>query len=501
MEDDEKREETESTGKGVFKTIVASKILLFALAILFILIILIVLFSGSVLAFTGGDVSLFETNLNGGRSNSLAYNPNNLRCSEEGFAICYTSFSKEEFKEKISEYAKKHPNAQVFADYADDYYDYAVSVQVNPELVIIVAHKESYTFTPTGKNNYWGYGCSNTGGGKDCENYDSFMEGAKKFIDNAANSSSLVSWFVDNTYSYIGDYWYNPGDSGMGGCYYASYIYDPVPDRVKDACAKGKECSGSSCVPTNKEDQEAYANYLVKVMADFRYEVFGLKQNEGGINSTIDPSIEDADVATIIKWDQKTAWKNIIGFETTDRHPNVSESTMDARMTTISVPIRKWKSGSGNNPRTDTEKVMDTIKVNKAIAKVWKAFFEDVYENAPTFVINSLDGCYEYRNITNGTTLSPHAYGVACDINANTYGNGFGDRPSMSSSEWEKLEETRQKYQIVYKGSPVVEIAHKYTLINGSDWSDGGYDAMHFSFISDWPRDKSISCQGKSYCG
>ena len=142
---------------------------------------------------------------------------------------------------------------------------------------------------------------------------------------------------------------------------------------------------------------------------------------------------------------------------------------------------------------------MNKITVNKALAPLWLAFFEDVYNEATDFVIGSFDGCYVYRNATSGSSLSAHAYGAACDINASTTGNGYNDK-SYTQDQWEKLPETRAKYQIIYRGSKVVQIAHKYTLSNGSDWGNGGKDAMHFSYIRDWSREKAISCQGKTFC-
>ena len=215
-------------------------------------------------------------------------------------------------------------------------------------------------------------------------------------------------------------------------------------------------------------------------------------------DSTIDTNVS-ADVASIMKWDQKTAWKNLIGKSTSDTKPYVSNSEMNLRVTSVEVPMRRWKGSSGHNPSTDTHKVMQSITVNKALVPLWKAFFEDVYNNAPDFVIGSFDGCYVYRTVTGGGSLSAHAYGVACDINAGTKGNGYGTT-SYTKSKWESLPNTREKYQVVYRGSKVVQIAHKYTLINGSDWSNGGNDAMHFSFIRDWTRDRLIACQGKVSC-
>ena len=237
------------------------------------------------------------------------------------------------------------------------------------------------------------------------------------------------------------------------------------------------------------------------------YEILVSDYGQGNISNPtctysgyINGNISSAEVASIVKWDQSTAWSNLIGRSTTESKPDVSKSKMDSMVTTIEVPYRKWKDSGGSNPRTDTEKSTKKITVNKAIAPLWKAFFEDLYQNAPDFVIVSFDGCYYYKMGTGSDTLSAHAYGAACDINCNVNGNQYSYKPSMTKEKWEKLDNTRAKYSVVYRGSPVIQIAHKYTLINGSDWSGGGYDAMHFSFIRDWDRDSAIKCQNKLYC-
>ena len=330
-------------------------------------------------------------------------------------------------------------------------------------------------------------------------------------IDTIAsyNADSVYDVFFKHHYSYIGEYWLNPGSSGSGGCYYAPYIYpDNMPERVAKACANGNNCKGSNCEKTvHDEDQAAYSTYLVKIMANFRKTVFGLEPEEGGCTIVpYDSSIDDAEVAEIVNWDQQTAWIKLVGFASSDNHPYISKASMDARVVEIEVPMRKWKSGNGTNPRTDTEKVMTKLTVNRAIAKLWQAFYEDLYENAPDFVIVQ-SYCYNHRSLTGDSSkLSPHAYGVACDLNWDTDGNGY-DYPNdgvevraFSKEYWETLPETRAKYQIVYKGSRVVEIAHKYTIINGSDWKKKSHDAMHFSFASDWDRSSAIACRGKTYC-
>ena len=90
-----------------------------------------------------------------------------------------------------------------------------------------------------------------------------------------------------SVYSYIGDYWYKPGNSADGGCYYASYIYgDLMPSHVEKACAPTAPiCTTlgeSGCTPTTDEDQKAYATWQIKQnMGTIRKEIFGLEFDEG----------------------------------------------------------------------------------------------------------------------------------------------------------------------------------------------------------------------------
>ena len=236
-------------------------------------------------------LGLFNSDSN---SNEIGYNNGSQEC---GFTISSTSLSKSEFKQKIQEYANSHSHWQIFADYADQYYDYAVAKNVNPELVVLVAHKEGGGRTTSGANNYWGLDCPN--GSTSCGSYGSFMQGAEKLIDSASRYSSLSEWM--GKYSYIGYFWYNPGNWGDGGCIYAPYIYpDNMPDRVRNACA-GSACSitwndqalrnqwlssGNNprpgCTPTTDDDQAAYTRWLInEQMGKPRKEIFGLDYSDG----------------------------------------------------------------------------------------------------------------------------------------------------------------------------------------------------------------------------
>ena len=104
-------------------------------------------------------------------------------CSE--ISISATSLSRSEFVSKVQEYFadSSDPDRQTFAQNADKIYTIATNNGVNPELVVIRAMAEG--FSPgASKNNYWGMGCTNTGGYNACITYSSFDEGVLKYVQN-----------------------------------------------------------------------------------------------------------------------------------------------------------------------------------------------------------------------------------------------------------------------------------------------------------------------------
>ena len=404
------------------------------------------------------------------------------------FTISSTSLSKEEFKTKLNEYASSTGNSthQLFAQNADNIYDIATSEGINPELVVVRAVSEG--FDPGVGYNYWGIGCTNTGGGKDCKSYGSFSEGVKGFIDVISKYSSLN--VMMSKYAYIGKFWYNPGGSGLGGCHYASYIYpDGMPERVANACASSKNgtCTTSStgsCVATTDEDQAAYANWQVKQMANHRKTVFGLEYDDSGCSSNSSSNVS-TDVASLMKLSDAEVWNLLTGYSSQSSANSISKSSMDSRVETIEVPIRVWASSDAND--YSTKKQMKKITVNKALSGLFLSFFTDLYNEAEEFVINPSECyCYNYRKATNQTRLSAHAFGSACDLNWSNTGNGYKAHV-YTKAEWEALSKSKSKYQILYKDSKMAEIMHRYTLSWGGEWRSVT-DAMHFSFVGDDTR-------------
>lgn len=189
-----------------------------------------------------------------------------------------TSLSREEFIKWAENYGNSHGGgAKILADNAGMIYDMATSNGINPELVFTRADVEGYS-PGASKNNYWGMGCTNTGGYDACISYSSLADGVAGFLSFISKFGSLTD--LMSKYAYLGDYWYNPGSWGTGGCVYASAIYgNNIPEHVKNACAPGKTCTtagGGDCVPTTEEDKQAYLVFQSQSMVSARKKIFGL---------------------------------------------------------------------------------------------------------------------------------------------------------------------------------------------------------------------------------
>ena len=271
----EKAKDTAEKATKVAKTAV-KKAILTAIAPLLPWIIGILL-----LLFLIIIIVCFIASIAGGGSTSSSDNSVAITSGECGFTLSQTSLSRDEYIDAIKKYSSKSKINADFVNNAGNIYDKAISMKLNPELVVIRAIAESGATSTSAPYNYWGIGCTNKGGGKDCHSYKSFMDGVNGYLKNISKYTSLNNMM--SKYSYLGDYWYNPGSGGEGGCYYANIIYDNNPPaRVKTACQKGKTCSGNSCIKTTKEEQDQYTKWQVeKNMASIRERVFGLKFNEG----------------------------------------------------------------------------------------------------------------------------------------------------------------------------------------------------------------------------
>lgn len=289
--------------KKVTKKIITKVILLFSGCSLPFLGIFLILFIAFFVIFSAAGL------FSGGNAGS---NISSSGSGEEcGFVITSSSLSKQEYKNKLEQYSQSYPNFKIFADNATAIFEYAKKKNVNPELVPVRAYVEGGGEITGGQYNYWGMGCTNTGGVAACHSYSTFREGYIAFIDNISQYDSLASMM--QKYAYIGDFWYNPGSSSIGGCYYAPYIYENnIPSRVQAACGDNAPiCTGGggSCTVTTDEDQTAYANWQIKQkMAGAREEIFGLAFDEGVACRSYGGS-SNGSISGGPNWSNTAAWR------------------------------------------------------------------------------------------------------------------------------------------------------------------------------------------------
>lgn len=202
------------------------------------------------------------------------------------FSVHYTSLTREEFISKMSAYCNRVSCSTTFRSLfvmqAGLVYDVSVANNVNPELVVVRALVEG--LSPGGSsNNYWGIGCYNGVSKDKCSHYSTFENGIKGFA-KTVSKYEMVSDMM-NKYAYIGDYWYNPGGWGLGGCPYFPHISKYMSDARyavgSRACGTGAPSCGSggkgNCTKTTSEDQKAYAIWQINdKMVPYRYNIFGL---------------------------------------------------------------------------------------------------------------------------------------------------------------------------------------------------------------------------------
>ncbi len=209
-------------------------------------------------------------------------------------------------------------------------------------------------------------------------------------------------------------------------------------------------------------------------------------------DSSISGTVTDADVKQVMAMSDEEVWKGLtnglLSDRPSDRSPaNASqiESTVRQQMVDITVPTRAWEN-AGDSSNMNIVRKDVTVQVNKLLAGLWTAFFTDLYNEAPNFVIKSV-GVFRIDGTGYGQIgyKSGHTYGAAVDINWYGDGNPYGTKPAYSKEEWNALPENHLKYQIIYKDSDVVKIAHKYTLYWGGEWTGKNKDIMHFSFVCD----------------
>lgn len=230
--------------------------------------------------------------------------PRSFSASSGSFSLEATTLSKAEFKAKMQDYYNRTNDENFnknFLSKVDEIYDASLKYNVNPELVVVTAKAES-GFVPCGyTNNYWGIGIANGQGCNAGPTFNTMSQGIEayskilfEYTEQGSFANSLMNRYderesagcdvsghglpgtlegMQSVYSWIGNYRYNPGDPGLGGCYYLNIIYG------ENYCSTVPTCNGQNCsneAATTVCEQNDYTAWQVKKKVEFRYDIFGL---------------------------------------------------------------------------------------------------------------------------------------------------------------------------------------------------------------------------------
>lgn len=238
--------------------------------------------------------------------------PDNPRpISAEGgnsFSLTSTTLTEAEFVAKMEDYCVRSKNqgfCNDFSSNAKEIYNASLKNSVNPELVVVTAGAEqSWTLSAACKytHNYWGIGITNGKGCNSGAKYSSITDGIAGYakvlqsysptgtfataITNRYNERSKAGCDpaghglpgtlegMQSIYSWVGDFRYNPGSSGLGGCYYLNIIYGNTYCSSVSTCPGTSNCPSSSATTTC--EQNDYTTWQLKTKAQIRYNIFGL---------------------------------------------------------------------------------------------------------------------------------------------------------------------------------------------------------------------------------
>lgn len=220
----------------------------------------------------------------------------------------------------------------------------------------------------------------------------------------------------------------------------------------------------------------------------------GTTQNSGDptTNGTNYNPTVSASVQEIINMSESQVWQLISegkysSYDEANKAAQANKTTEEkfwsGMLVQVEVPIWKWSDSSKTSKVSSTTK----IQVNKHLSEYYKSFMTDLY-NAPEQYVILIVGGYNFRtkNTASGPSknYSGHSFGATLDINWNSDGMGLKDTPYKESSLSEPL-----KSEVCSAGSNWYNIAKKYDLDWGGNWSQKSLDPMHFSLVGDNNKD------------
>lgn len=209
--------------------------------------------------------------------------------------------------------------------------------------------------------------------------------------------------------------------------------------------------------------------------------------NGANYNTTVSTSVQE-----IINMSESQVWQLISegkysSYDEANKAAQANKTTEEkfwsGMLVQVEVPIWKWSDSSKTSKVSSTTK----IQVNKHLSEYYKSFMTDLY-NAPEQYVILIVGGYKFRtkNTASGPSknYSGHSFGATLDINWNSDGMGLKDTPYKESSLSEPL-----KSEVCSAGSNWYNIAKKYDLDWGGNWSQKSLDPMHFSLVGDNKKD------------
>lgn len=228
--------------------------------------------------------------------------PNNPRPVSTGssWSLEKSSLSKSEFVAKMNDYCSRSGNSAFcsnFASHAESIYDTAHAAGVNPELVVVTAGTEQGWKKSCGYN-FYGIGIGNGQGCSSGASYSSLEDGIRGYANTLAaykpggkHAAAIEARYnqrkaagcdpagygmpgtlqgMQSVYSWLGDYRYNPGSWGQGGCVYLTLMYPNYP------YCKASTAAVDNRTPTTVCEQSDYTAFQLKQKYEHRHEIFGL---------------------------------------------------------------------------------------------------------------------------------------------------------------------------------------------------------------------------------
>ena len=166
------------------------------------------------------------------------------------------------------------------------------------------------------------------------------------------------------------------------------------------------------------------------------------------------------------------------------------KALVNSRMTTIKVPV--WKYSGGLSEENKVKSTSGNIQVNAALSEYYSEFLTEVFNLPEKYVLYSIGG-FNVRSKTNSVNISGHSFGGTLDINPEHMpGSGYSKghtymaygRTPPSVAELKTKDNYLQSTTCAYD-SDWAQVAKKYGLNWGGNWSSGGTDPMHFSIVGD----------------